>query len=218
MTWLFCSAAARLWDAESQIRTRGSSAARRNREGDAERVVAVALPGVIHGAQGGAVVAEEEELSAARGEPRQRDAEEAHRGPAPPRALEEVAHHRIELELRARGRDGPRPRQGLEVGIAELERDGARLDAAFARPPRDPLAQGAEHRLDAARIANVLAERALVGDAADGAAGGVVLLEGGPLAPEEMLALAAAAGLDRRGPGAEDAAEHRRRRGGDVGE
>ena len=54
---------------------------------------------------------------------------------------------------------------------------------------------------------DVLSKRALVGDAADGLAFGIVLGERGALAPERARSLALHAALDRRRPGAEDLAQ-----------
>src|SRR5262249_36025819 len=188
------------------------------REREAERVVAVALAHAVDGAVERTVVAEERQLPLPPTQPRQGDPEQANGGPTPPRAPEQIADHGVELELRARRRDGTRACQRLEVGVAQLERHRPRPDAAPARAPADPLAQRAQHRLDAARIAHVLAEGALVGDAADDAAGRIVLRERGPLASELVRAAAAAADLNALGPGAEDSPQRSSRRGRDLRE
>src|SRR5262249_52807943 len=110
-------------------------------------------------------------------------------------------------ELGVGGAERARAGQRVKVGVAELEGDGPRLDAALAGPPADALAEPAQDRLERRGIADVLAERPLVRDAADGLAFRILLRERRPLAPETPAAAALHAPLDHRGPGAEDLPE-----------
>ena len=81
------------------------------------------------------------------------------------------------------------------------------LMRALARAPAHAFAQPAQDRLDRRRIADVFAERPLVGDAADGLALRIVLGERGALAAERARAVSLHAALDRRRPRAEDRAQ-----------
>src|SRR5438105_129718 len=105
---------------------------------------------------------EERELLVVRTEVGEADAEEPDRGAARTRVFEDVADDRIELELRAGGRDRARTHQRLEVRVAKLECDGSRFHAPLPGSPAHPLAERAQHGLDARRIAHVFAEGALV--------------------------------------------------------
>ncbi len=122
-------------------------------------------------------------------------------------AATQVAHHREELELGAGGHDRARSREGLEVGVAQLERHRARLDAALARAPAHPLAERSEPRLDDRRVAGVAAERALVGEAAGGVALDVVLLERRAVLADVGRPDAERAVAHALGPGAEHRAQ-----------
>src|SRR5262249_15723454 len=124
------------------------------------------------------------------------DPEKPDGGPARSRTVEQVSDHRVELELGARGRDRTRAQKRLEIRVPQLQRDRSRLHAAPASAPANAFAERAEHRLDARRVADVFAERPLVGNRADGAARRIVFLECGALAAELVRAEPAAIPLD----------------------
>src|SRR5689334_4068912 len=66
---------------------------------------------------------------------RELDAEQADRQGPGPRRREHLLDDGIELELRVGRHRGVRTRERMEVGVAELEGHGARLDVALARAP-----------------------------------------------------------------------------------
>src|SRR5262249_43071195 len=79
---------------------------------------------------------------------RQLQAAQADRERTRPRRHEHLLHDRVKLELRVGGHRGVRAREGVEIRVTQLEGHRARLDAALARAPADPLAEAAQGRLD----------------------------------------------------------------------
>src|SRR5258707_1318527 len=83
---------------------------------DRERIVAVPFPDAVDRAMERLALVEKRKLLVVGAKVGETDAEEPDGGAARSRLFEEVANHRIKLELRAGGGDGARTLEGLEIG------------------------------------------------------------------------------------------------------